>query len=170
MPDPPIGGVHATELVAVHSLELETRRPGSWNNALVSGRPPAPTRSSRYFVLAKTSPPFQFTLGNGRVKTSTSTPRLLTPALVPLVHSPVNGLLSMSVPNRPSLQALMFSTTKLRPLNVFSWKLRNSWRKTATLMSIPLPLYFAPSSNASLVSGLNSRSSLSDATRPWHPV
>ena len=39
MPDPPIGGVHAAELVIVHLGAFEICRPGSWNRALVSGLP-----------------------------------------------------------------------------------------------------------------------------------
>src|SRR5436190_13721510 len=155
MPDPPIGGVHATELVIVHLGAFETCRPGSWNKALVSGFPPAPTRLFRYLVSAKVTPAFHARSVIGRVKTSTSTPWLFTPALVLPVQAPVAAKLSVSAPFRLSLQLLMFSTTKLRPLNVFNWKFLNSWWKRATFTSIPCPLYLAPSSRASTVSGLN---------------
>ena len=52
------------------------------------------------------------------------------------------------------------------PLKVLSWKSLNTWWNTATLMSIPRPLYFMPTSNASLVSGPNSRSSALAAGEP----
>src|SRR4051812_12970551 len=120
MPVPPIGGVQAKDVVPVHSGAFDTRRPGSWNNALVSGLPPAPTRLSRYLVLALTRPKFQLTFGIGRVNTSSSKPVLFTPGRVWPVHSPVRKELSVSAPFRSLLQLLIFSTTKLRPLKVFS--------------------------------------------------
>src|SRR5207342_3526122 len=172
MPEPPIGGVQATELVIVHALELEMRRPGSWNRALVRARPPSPTRLLRYLVLAQTKPAFQLRFGTSRVKASISTPLLTTPALVPPSQAPVKGSLSSSAPSPPTrspLQELMFSTMKLSPLKVLSWKSRNSCRKAAMFTSIPRPLYLRPSSNASLISGLNWRSP-PEATRCWQPV
>src|SRR3954447_19800721 len=165
MPEPPIGGVQATELVTVHKGALEMRRPGSWNKALVSGRPPAPTRLSRYFVSAMVTPAFHARSRSGRVKASSSKPWLLTPPRRLPVHAPVNGLLSLSAPFRLSLQLLIVSTTKLRPLKVFNWKSRNTWWNSARFTSIPRPLNLAPISNASLISGLNLRS-LPDATIP----
>jgi len=67
---------------------------------------------------------------------------------------------------------LMFSTMKFEPLKVLSWKLRNSWWNSATLTSNHVPLYFMPSSQASLISGSNSSWEMFDATQPtgWAPV
>src|SRR5512135_3198422 len=135
IPEPPIGGVHAIDVVAVHFGALEICRPGSWNRALVSGLPSAPTRLLRYLVSAITRPAFHETFGSGRVKASSSKPWLTTPPRRLPVQAPVEGLLSLSAPFRLSLQLLMFSTTKLRPLNVFSWKLRNTSWKRARLRS-----------------------------------
>src|SRR5678816_925016 len=123
MPDPPIGGVHATELVIVQALELEMRRPGSWNSALVRARPSAPTKLLRYLVLAQTRPAFQLRFGSSRVKASISTPLLTTPALVSPSQRPVSESLSSSAPLPPTRspsQPLTFSTMKLRPLKVLS--------------------------------------------------
>src|SRR5690349_18068758 len=164
-----MGGVQAKDPVAVHSEELEIRRPGSWNRALVRARPSAPTRLLRYLVLAITSPALIERSRSGRVKASSSKPTLFTPPRTLPVHAPVRGLLSVSAPLRSVLQLLMFSTMKLRPLNVFSWKLRKTSWKSARFTSSPRPLYLPPTSNASLISGLNFRLS-PDATMPWHPV
>ena len=60
-------------------------------------------------------------------------------------------------------------TKKLRPLNVFSWKSRNTSWNSAKFRSMPRPWYLKPASRASLISGLNSRSA-PDAIRPWQPV
>src|SRR5215469_10943356 len=95
IPDPPIGGVHASEVVAVHLGALEISRPGSWNKALVSGLPSAPTRLLRYFVSAITRPAFHETFGSGRVKASSSKPRLTTPPPRLPVQAPVKGSLSL---------------------------------------------------------------------------
>src|SRR5262245_8605726 len=172
MPEPPIGGVQATELVIVHWLELEMRRPGSWNSALVRARPSAPTKLLRYLVFAQTKPAFQLRFGRRRVKASISTPLLTTPALVPPSQAPVSESLSVSAsspPIRSPLQELTFSTMKLRPLKVWRWKSRNSCRRAPMFTSMPRPLYFRPSSNASLISGLNCRSS-PEAIRCWQPA
>src|SRR5438270_4050219 len=160
-----MAGVQASELVTVHSGAFETRRPGSWNKAFVSGRPPAPTRLSRYLVSAMVTPAFHCRSASGRVNASSSNPWLITPPRRLPVQAPVNGLLSLSAPLRLWLQLLIVSTTKFRPLKVFSWKSRKTWWNRARFTSIPRPLYLAPISNASLISGLNLRS-LPEATRP----
>src|SRR6476661_8402340 len=121
-PDPPIGGVQATDEVIVHFGALEIFRPGSWNRALLSARPSAPIRLVRYLVSAMVMPPFQATLGSGRVNASSSKPWLRTPAFLWPVQAPVRGSLSTSAPLRSSLQLLIVSTKKLSPLKVFSWK------------------------------------------------
>ena len=168
MPPLPIGGVQAAEPVTVHFGAFEIWRPGNWNNAFVSGLPSAPTRLSRYLTLAIVTPALTARSRIGCVKASSSKPTSLTPARVSPVQAPVRGLLSLSAPFKSSLQPLIFSTTKLRPLNVFSWKFLNSWWKTAKLRSIQLPLYLAPSSIASFVSALNSRSA-PEARAPPQP-
>src|SRR5690348_12647399 len=158
MPLPPIAGVQAVEPVTVHFGALEICRPGSCHSAFDSGCPRAPTRLSRYLTFEYVTPALIMRSRIGCVNASTSTPVSLTPARVLPVQAPVRGSLSLSAPFRFSLQLLMFSTMKLRPLNVFSWKFLNSWRNTATLRSIQPPLYLAPTSIASLVSGRNCRS------------
>ena len=86
-------------------------------------------------------------------------------------QAPVALLLSVSAPPRSVVQLLIFSTTKLTPLKVFSWKFLNSSWNSATLTSIPRPLNLAPSSKASTSSGLKREVGLqvrsrAEASRP----
>src|SRR3569623_2094903 len=98
---------------------------------------------------------------------STSTPCEITPALTwPGAHAPVVALVSRSAPPRSVLQPLMFCTRKTEPLKVLSWKFLNAWWNAATLMLKVGDEYFAPISNALLISCANCRLPTSDCAPP----
>ncbi len=140
------------------ALELERRRPGSWNKALVSGRPrlrPGRRDSGCWHRRGRS---WQLTLAHRpREHLDLDAMALDAGSRVAVAGAGRSAIVLIGAA-KVVLAALMFSTTKLSPLKVFSWKSRNSWWNTATFRSMPRPLYFMPSSNASLISGLNSRS------------
>ena len=113
------------------SARWRSAGPGSWNRALVSGVAVGADQIVAIFACRRVSRRALHARSRiGRVKASISTPWLRTPARVLPVQAPVAATLSVSAPPRSSLQLLMFSTTKLRPLKVFSWKFLNSWRNS----------------------------------------
>src|SRR5215218_5273666 len=99
MPLLPIRGVQVADAVATPSGALDRSSPGRRNRAGSSGTPLlAPTRSSRYRVLAQVKPAVKFRSRRAEKAASISTPDERTPGLtLPGAQAPVAADVSWSV-------------------------------------------------------------------------